>query len=120
MKKLKFWDAPFVLCLNKQVLDAPYILQVASPHYVGKLLFFDSALQYAEWLGQAGDQHLAYTTIPGYRIAVVFAGALSGHQLYAALGWERELETLIQGMARFYKEHTIDTNEAFYRKKYLL
>ena len=119
-KELTFWDAPFVLCMNKQVLDHPYILQVAFPHYVGKLLLFPTALSYVEWLATADEKHLSHAQLPGYRIAVVFAGALSGHRVYATVGWDRELDALLKNMAEFYLEHTVKQNLSLYQKKYAL
>ena len=114
----RIWMADFVLCLNKGVLDAPFVLHVAHPNYVGKVLLFDDARSWQLFVGSY--EGLGFCQVGHYRIAVAFWGTLQGNRVFPHPELERELKQLMERMAEFYLWHTIKPKEKFYEKKYRL
>jgi hypothetical protein len=114
--------ADFLYVLNRQRLEHPYIMQVAYPHHLGRIHHFPSTVAYAQWaMAQEEAGELGYYQIPGYRIALAFAGNLEGNRLTGVTeNWEEELLDILQAMGRFYLEHTIGPKLGFYQKKYAL
>lgn len=88
------------------------ILQTREPFYIGKIIRFESDQSLAFY---NHDQHIHTHTVPGYRILIVFAGALSGNYILMHVQWKQELGQVFSAMANYYLTQRIIPNVKKYK-----
>jgi hypothetical protein len=84
-----------------------YILQTKEPFYVGRIIRFehDQSLAFYDH-----EQHLQTAQVTGYRILIVFSGALNGNYILMHALWQKELTAVFSAMSTYYLNHRILPN----------
>ncbi len=92
------------------------IIQTAPPHYVGRIIFYKSLAQMTTAINNAS--HLAYAVVPGYNIAVVYAGTIKGTRLEISPNTLTEMDAAMKSMAGFFLGFKIAEKRGYYDKPY--
>lgn len=100
----------YVLCENTAELPAPFILSTEEPHMMANVLTFKDLDRWGDFL-QTKDT--PYYRIPGYMMAVIYAGTLNPYGVRPGLF---EIREALSEMAEFYCEQKINAKPGYYKK----
>lgn len=106
----------FLYCTNKEKLPlAPLILYTPSPWIIGRVVYYDNFEEMAHALNR--EKVIAYTIVPGYNIAIQFAGTLKDNRI-PAIGTElfALIERVIMQMCFFFIEEKVKRKPGYYQK----
>ena len=86
------------------------------PAYVGRIIKYESLNQMQAILAQKPP--VAYSTIPGYLIAVIYGGIVGrGYVLAGSLDMQEQAQRAMEKMAIWYYENKIGNGKGYHRYK---
>lgn len=89
------------------------IIQSKQPYYYGRVILFNTTMEYTEWASQF--RGLAFAQVINYRIAVAFESSLSG-KAFVKYNFLKEVQTIVDNMAQLYLDQEIRPDQDKFKK----
>jgi hypothetical protein len=108
----------FLLCSNNQSLETSgIVLSTAPPFLIGKPVHFKDGNEYSEFVNKFTNKtnFTPYAKIEGYRVIILFAGALE--HVEDINRFTKQIEKILSSMAGFYLQEKI-MSKLFKYKRY--
>jgi hypothetical protein len=104
----------YMICQSTELNNPGLILHTKPPFYCGSIITHKHTPEHLGFIANYNGVH--FSQVPGYNIAIVWAGTLVGNKVTIDQGTRARIKQVFDGMAEFFYTEKIETHKGYYQK----